>query len=454
MASPLSYVPPDIWAKVMDSPASSSRDAASLACVCRDTAAAYRRSRAFRRARVSRDGQVLEPASGTFDVEVAPGESVFGAIHRCPLGGSVRLLPGSHRALTGGGQAHDDEDEDEDEDEDDLLLLFPGDDVFVFGRELADCRFCVVSTAWTSAFIGVNLLNTVEIRGGCLRLQQCRIARRLVCCEGATPSVARCNLAGSTHVMHPETGGTFADNAITGIIFVSDGASPVFKNNSIASENQRAVHVYRATATFLDNRIRVAPTDQFTTIGIQVMNCPACVIENNSIHHATVGILLQGSVARIVGNDMWNHTNINVDMGSTADVRHNFLRGTKQPESCGISCEARSLGIFADNVFWNHDFNVFVDKRSAPVVRDNVFSDSRVGVRDYSFRVCVERNALHNVRRAHWPPTPLRLGSAFGAFCVGLGALKYVKTVCDLRVVADVWVGCVLTAATLCVVQS
>ena len=46
--------------------------------------------------RVKRDGGVLEPASGTFDVTVAPGEGVQAAVDRCPAGGSVLLLPGAH----------------------------------------------------------------------------------------------------------------------------------------------------------------------------------------------------------------------------------------------------------------------------------------------------------------------------------------------------------------------
>ena len=46
--------------------------------------------------RVGRSGAVLEPASGAFDVTVAPGEDVQAAVNRCRRGGSVLLLPGTH----------------------------------------------------------------------------------------------------------------------------------------------------------------------------------------------------------------------------------------------------------------------------------------------------------------------------------------------------------------------
>ena len=46
--------------------------------------------------RVGPGGHVLEPASGAFDVTVAPGEDVQAAVGRCPPGGCVLLLPGTH----------------------------------------------------------------------------------------------------------------------------------------------------------------------------------------------------------------------------------------------------------------------------------------------------------------------------------------------------------------------
>ena len=72
------------------------RDAAALACVCKDAAAALPTSRRHAAVRVGRSGAVLEPANGAFDVTVAPGEDVQAALDRCPPGGCVLLLPGVH----------------------------------------------------------------------------------------------------------------------------------------------------------------------------------------------------------------------------------------------------------------------------------------------------------------------------------------------------------------------
>ena len=72
------------------------RDAAALACVCRAAAAAAPTSKWRSAVRISPNGFVLEPADGTFDVTVAPGEDMQAAVDRCPPGGCVLLLPGTH----------------------------------------------------------------------------------------------------------------------------------------------------------------------------------------------------------------------------------------------------------------------------------------------------------------------------------------------------------------------
>ena len=72
------------------------RDAAALACCCVDAAAAAPACKWRNAVRVGPGGAVLEPASGAFDVVVAVGESVQAAVDRCPRGGSVLLLPGTH----------------------------------------------------------------------------------------------------------------------------------------------------------------------------------------------------------------------------------------------------------------------------------------------------------------------------------------------------------------------
>ena len=58
---------------------------------------------------VAADGTVLAPASGAFDVTVAPGHAVQAAVDACPTGGSVLLLPGTHEGplvLTAGKVVH------------------------------------------------------------------------------------------------------------------------------------------------------------------------------------------------------------------------------------------------------------------------------------------------------------------------------------------------------------
>ena len=72
-------------------------DAAVLACLCRGARFAVRASRFYDALRVSPVcGRVHEPASGRFDVEVAPGESLQAAVDRCPRGGAILLRPGTH----------------------------------------------------------------------------------------------------------------------------------------------------------------------------------------------------------------------------------------------------------------------------------------------------------------------------------------------------------------------
>ena len=67
-----------------------------LACSFRAARAVYPQSTWPRAVRITIGGEVLEPASGAFDVTVAPGENVQAAVDRCPPGGCVLLLPGEH----------------------------------------------------------------------------------------------------------------------------------------------------------------------------------------------------------------------------------------------------------------------------------------------------------------------------------------------------------------------
>ena len=145
------------------------RDAAALACVCQAASDAPRASKWHSAARVSPDGLVLESPSGAFDVTVAPGEDVQAAVDRCPPGGSVLLLPGTHAGT---------------------LFLTAGKVVHVFGRGHATLRAAmgavVTSEAARGTLDGLIILREaggpvndtpcgVWIRGGRLRLQGCDV---------------------------------------------------------------------------------------------------------------------------------------------------------------------------------------------------------------------------------------------------------------------------------------
>ena len=161
--------------------------------------------------RVKRSGAVLEPASGAFDVTVAPGEDVQAAVNRCPPGGSVMMLPGMH---------------------DGSLMLAAGQEVHVFARGLATLRAAAGKVVTSAAVATVDGLvvrreaggvppyvedlvlvdeSCVWIKGGALRLQNCDVAsaaRGVPCVYiycGADPVLAACQCvpAGLSIFLHP-----------------------------------------------------------------------------------------------------------------------------------------------------------------------------------------------------------------------------------------------------------
>ena len=135
--------------------------------MCANTAKAYRGGHWLNAVRNKRNGTVLEPFSGTFDVTVAPGEDVQAAVDRCPRGGCVLLQPGTHEGP---------------------LVLRAGQEVHVFGRGQATLRTTagtVLTCEGASATVdGISLKRVLEagqeehgvaIWGGALRLQTCDI---------------------------------------------------------------------------------------------------------------------------------------------------------------------------------------------------------------------------------------------------------------------------------------
>ena len=172
------------------------RDAAALACVCRGAAAAAPFSKWHRAARVGPGGAVLEPASGTFDVTVAPGEGVQAAVDACPAGGAVLLLPGNHLGP---------------------MVLAADRGVHVFGRGQATLRTgsgtTVASAAAEASLDGLFIREgpsghftdiCVKIERGSLRLQACDISS---CGDGinlynvAKASIINCRFEGGGRVV-------------------------------------------------------------------------------------------------------------------------------------------------------------------------------------------------------------------------------------------------------------
>ena len=137
-------------------------------------------------------GSVLEPASDTFDVTVAPGEDVQTAVDRCPHGGSVLLQPGTHAGP---------------------LVLTAGRVVHVFGRGRAMLRTAVgeviASSAATSTIAGLSVRTDAHTSGegqvgilitaGRLRVQECDVSsqsRSGICVKGpsADPFIVGCRV--------------------------------------------------------------------------------------------------------------------------------------------------------------------------------------------------------------------------------------------------------------------
>jgi len=91
-----------LWGKIMDA-LPDGREAARAACVNPLSAEGLSFSRWFRAVRLTRAGDALEPASGTFDAELradATDAERAAALDAVPDGGCVLLHPGEHVALT------------------------------------------------------------------------------------------------------------------------------------------------------------------------------------------------------------------------------------------------------------------------------------------------------------------------------------------------------------------
>lgn len=393
-------LPLDLWARAMDAMAPS--DAARLACAFRDAAAAHRASR-YRAPRVAPAslhpdsgrvaGEVLEPASGDFNATVAPGESLAAAVRRCPRGGSVLLLPGTH------------------EEPGDLA----GEEVHVFGRGAA--RIAMPFVAGAPSFVDVVFVGPLRVAGGArVRLQQCSLRGNVTCADAGTdPTFDRCEFREDVNVTSGSKA-AFGRCAFSAVVNVTDGASPAFVANSFRNNSSNlSIIVDGASMAFASNDVQ--PGDAvvaagFLTVGVILRGrSTGCAIERNSIGACTIGIdIKDGSVARVCGNELWNHRmNVRMGDGSRATVAHNHMRAVG-PACVGLAMFHRDTcaTVTGNSFSWHHeDVIVFPSAASsACVIADNVFRDSRIGVHfvdapSTSFdRLCF-RNRFVNVDRPH-----------------------------------------------------
>lgn len=169
-----------------------SRDAAAFACASRGARAAHRASRAFRTVRVSRDGEVCEPASGAFDVTVAPGEPLADAMARCPPGGCVLLLPGTHGTPD--------------------IECASNNDCHVFGKGEATVDAPVEVRGRTS-FAGITFRRRVCIHTEA-RAQRCVFNHLVQWCDGSNPAFDRCSFHANVFCSGAGTTGRFTRNDV------------------------------------------------------------------------------------------------------------------------------------------------------------------------------------------------------------------------------------------------
>jgi len=175
-------LPRDLWIRVLDR-VEASCDAAALACVSRESNAAYRASSAFRAVRVSpRSGEVREPASGTFDVEVDVEDDLVKALaqREGPRRLSVLMRPGTYDPFD--------------------WTQLPLEGVHIFGREavrvLAGAPLLVGSCPLTVDGVEFVVPKFSFTGVCCLRMQRCAARLCIVnLCENGTAVFDRCRFS-------------------------------------------------------------------------------------------------------------------------------------------------------------------------------------------------------------------------------------------------------------------
>lgn len=378
-----SSLPPELLVAVVNNLADA-RDAASFACAGREGRDAYRASRAFHRVRVARDGEVHEPASGAFDVTVAPGESVAEAIARCPTGGCVLLLPGTHSTIDNVNVDHD---------------------VHVFGRRqtTVNARVHVHSDA---TFTGITFAQVAIVIGARARFRGCVFHNFVAWCAGADPTFDRCDFHGHVFVGGEDTRGRFTRNGVHHVgLNVESGASPVVSLNTFWGAGHADYNTSIFVALLPSREITIADNiiaDAYVGIVVAALGPSACRIERNAISRCVRGVQLEGEVvAHIADNDMvGNNTAISMMDWTCATIAGNRIHGDGDGD--GIDLKDRSESTCENNEFDNNGVHVAVNDTSHATVTDNRFRNGVVGIFFSQDATCTHRrNSLRNV----WVPS-------------------------------------------------
>ena len=149
------------------------------------------------------DGSVLEPASGAFDVILAPSDDLQAGINKCPVGGSVLLQPGLYegklrlrREVHVFGRGHA------------ALTTHVGDTVVMSKAPRATLDGVGIRQAGGEGGEG-GIKSGVWVKRGRMRLQNCDVSSSSGSCilvsDGADPVIAHCRCVrgrggGAAHV--------------------------------------------------------------------------------------------------------------------------------------------------------------------------------------------------------------------------------------------------------------
>ena len=285
----------DAWTSILEA-VTDSRDAAAMACAFRAANDAYAYSKWPRSVRIARNEDVHEPASGTFHVVVRPGEPVQAAVDRCPRGGCVLLMPGTHEGP---------------------LVLAANKEVHVFGRGQATLqtrsREVVTSKADKSTLDGLTLRfngtsadYSVWIIAGHLRLQNCDIS-----------------------------------NAAAVSVWIQNGADPLLKACRIHNGANWGVCLDGAGTR---GRMESCDVSGNKFAGVQIMRGADAVLADCKIHNeVNWGVQLDaGGRARLERCDIWSNGNdgVCVENGGDAELVACTIRD--HPTGWGVRVDSDS----------------------------------------------------------------------------------------------------------------